>query len=161
MKDRQTITARNLTLLAEAAGRECAMVGEKWHRHRHGLVLDFLTDQMSAILRADGGYRDPFGTATERISSAFDRGIAEQERDDRRRAAQGGDDRRTFTTAEDPADCAYCSGDGNTGVVVCGHCADDTCQTCGTTDDLHRHGTDVRCHPCRLDDDLRAAGIIT
>ena len=35
----------------------------------------------------------------------------------------------------------------------------DTCSTCGTRDDLHRHGDDVRCHPCRLDDDLRNAGI--
>jgi hypothetical protein len=62
--------------------------------------------------------------------------------------------------AEDPDDCTYCGGDGGSGVVVCGHCAEDACQTCGTTDDLHRHGADVRCHPCRLDDDLRAAGII-
>jgi hypothetical protein len=74
------ITARSLTLLAEAAGRERAKVGAKWHPHRHGLVLDFLTDQLSAILRDGGGYRDPFGAATERVSAAFDRGSAEQHR---------------------------------------------------------------------------------
>jgi hypothetical protein len=94
-----------------------------------------------------------------------------------------------ITTAEDPDDCAYCSGDGSqhcthllTGDTECPDCGGDgafpsrsggnvcegcngtgnadTCQTCGTTNDLHRHGTDVRCHACRLDDDLRAAGIL-
>ena len=36
----------------------------------------------------------------------------------------------------------------------------DSCHTCGTTNDLHTHGNETQCHACRLDDDLRAAGVL-
>jgi hypothetical protein len=34
------------------------------------------------------------------------------------------DDVAHLATAEDAADCAYCGGDGGSGVVICGHCTD-------------------------------------
>lgn len=67
-------------------------------------------------------------------------------------------------TARWVADCEACGGTGISGPIVCGNC-DGTgegesvkltpaCSVCGRTDDLHVDGADIRCHPCRLDDDL-------